>query len=763
MTSELIDYSRKKMICEKELDSSNVKILVTNCDKGICFISDYKLIKEHNFEDIGQYNCSNIKECKQKAKCRGDDLYQLHFGIGNKESYCEADESRFLWKIKTNNVVQKIGCWKMINTVIYYPKRMVKDFQGKTDVSLLCSDGRLEYSINEFSPRFIRISAPDITEVIALHTNNSIGDIKLPLSFFLKSTKIDVEIYHKGHEGYIIRSITCPETPICDLVKCFLCKDKWVALECFDFIEWLILLSLLSTLSMFIFLLIRYYVVLYILIINIRFMLSIVFRIVKFLFRCTTRPFISRNDSLNLNIALSKRSLNESKVDFNEIIIKKDDDHVGGNLTMDRKSKLNKILNPRSLESRFSGSGNGSGLSLAIICFAIVNIPGVRMEADCSRISYMSVPSSNCRDEGNIKCSIQDSYRISIAPTGQLACLNVKKDDNLELFNLFIKTNSISLKCNKEILYYVPKWSGICNSVKYCHGVFSSPHCDEKTCNNFPKDFMVEELRDKQDHMGVSLCSRQCGCVSCGCFDCRESCVYATASSLNVEKKAWEVFKCSSWSLYTELNIHILSIHSNFSETFDLFPGITRSYHGIDMTLIGSILPPNEIMEKCFMMTEDKISMVTCNQKGELIKGKIGEVQCPTRNAALDMNKNCIFNSEVIQVHPKSDSADCMFYQQDPQRAFSMDPLPLILNNMELKHNKLGDPLIRLTQDSSSELQLDFRTTEVTIKRSQSKCAVSFIKLTGCYSCDKGAEILLRTGADKDLTSAQICVTFTFF
>jgi hypothetical protein len=79
---------------------------------------------------------------------------------------------------------------------------------------------------------------------VATFPSSAAESITLTNNMLATTGKITVQIWFQDYDVPSIREITCPRIPICTLIRCNLCIERWLNFSCYDAYHWVILSSL---------------------------------------------------------------------------------------------------------------------------------------------------------------------------------------------------------------------------------------------------------------------------------------------------------------------------------------------------------------------------------------------------------------------------------------------------------------------------------------------------------------------------------------
>ncbi|AJG39289.1 glycoprotein precursor [Wenzhou Shrimp Virus 1] len=348
--------------------------------------------------------------------------------------------------------------------------------------------------------------------------------------------------------------------------------------------------------------------------------------------------------------------------------------------------------------------------------------------------------------DGTETCVFNHGVNLHVSPIGQESCYFLQDSKGEHLDHLRIKARSIQLKCEKQSLYYVPRAVGKCTSVSHCSTVSG---CSAKACLEFKANGSLPEWTSEMDHYGWSRCQGIPGCAANGCFYCDDGCLWWREYFTNPKSEVYEIIRCPTWVFVVDLEV----VLSNITTPVVLSPGATKAVGSVRLSLEALSAPPEPILGDCFYQLGPVTRLGPCNERGSLSPGKVGELQCPSKESARRADASCFANEAMVRTTVSTAGVSCHFSIVDPGNVGMV--LPYKGNGFTILSGKSG---IVAHSTSTALLSLNIQLGKLIVKKEKAryKCHAQFVKLTGCYSCMSGATLTVLVGSTADASEAVL-------
>jgi hypothetical protein len=177
------------------------------------------------------------------------------------------------------------------------------------------------------------------------------------------------------------------------------------------------------------------------------------------------------------------------------------------------------------------------------------------------------------------------------------------------------------------------------------------------------------------------------------------------------------------------------------------------------ITLLAVTTPQLPLMTGTFInkIDSDEAATVSASQPSQPSAGTIGAFQCPTQDDA--QNFNCHFPEMICACTPSDFQTSCNCNYQNPVDFITAkdSKLPLKSGPVEISYeNKQYTAM--LTQQSGLLLQMDLDAVELGVIAYMARCKIDLIgKLTGCHSCNQGADVQFTCQSKRTTTVDITC------
>ncbi|OXA52395.1 envelope glycoprotein [Folsomia candida] len=357
----------------------------------------------------------------------------------------------------------------------------------------------------------------------------------------------------------------------------------------------------------------------------------------------------------------------------------------------------------------------------------------------CSNFAMMSTSTTDCiySHEQQRTCQVRINTRLAISPVGQGSCLHITDSRSQTLGTITIQTQSIVLRCQKELLYHIPRASVKCDSSHECCNILQGHECTYNSCSDFGINDTIKAFGSISNTLGWSSCTP----VLPGCFwpqthDCQSSRI----TIINPTGQTYSVYTCPEWVYAVKLKVGFHLGANVTTDTISFFAGKSASVHKVNFSLISASVPPIPALEECIISNGFKTALTPCNIRGELSTKHVGEIQCNTGMDATHVSNNCIGGFDLVQAQIDDNGIRCNSNLMDPELILQTNQLPLKLETGVL-----------LPSDDSVNYEV-------------SSSAILEIQMEGCYSCKGGSTLFIHAETDGASTTATIeCQEVAYF
>ncbi|AGZ62536.1 polyprotein [Salanga virus] len=388
---------------------------------------------------------------------------------------------------------------------------------------------------------------------------------------------------------------------------------------------------------------------------------------------------------------------------------------------------------------------------LAMAILGILFTPGLC----CTENVIATSKVNRCSSVGSgVICKLSGLVTLRAGPIGSESCLIINGPNPDQTQYISIRTDSSDLVCVEGDHFWTSHYSSRCLSSRRCHGV---AECVDTACSSWNVSTVSMEFRNLKDSplMSENKCFEQCGAIGCGCFNINPSCLFVHSTLYPTRRESFKVFKCVNW-------IHRLGLtlkSPGIPEKHLLISGMTTKvtdFGSITLTIDAEGIKGTNSYS--FMKSEVGNFAIVDEPYSDIPrKGYLGEVRCTSQAAASSAHSTCQRAPDLISYRAQLDSAECNTALVDPAVIFKRGQLPKSREGITFTSAIDRSTVQALTSGFiNAEFTLNFDGFDVQFISDTPNCEVSFLNVTGCYSCDEGAKVCIRAKSDKrGILSAQ--------
>ncbi|BCT55141.1 envelope glycoprotein [Toyo virus] len=652
-----------------------------------------------------------LTKCKE-GKCTGDASFCSQFQCAkeNPECRCTRNQNPGILHVSIGDNLIVPSCFGHSKWVVQRSRKLLSVMTQKNcvDCSVECKVDSITVVVRNFDPGYYQAClgpvcytglAQDKEFSIPIHPMSRISteDVAIMIWSKTKNEKFNLES-------------SCHHLSACDLINCFFCKANWVNLHCFRTEKW-IMIAIAASITC----------------ILLGIFLKALQRIVMF-FVWVFGPLVwvikvlikASGIRMFRGVSSAKEALHRLDVETGT------------------------AARTEAPQTRNSGTDYFSRKKKILLAINLITI--ITPVKSCSDTVMLSSLSRDCiqTQPNKFACTFSTSTLIPAAPIGQHSCIMLTSQSGEVLGIMKIKTVEARLSCLKSDLYWTPKATHQCLGSRRCRlvGDCHDDACMRMTENDFSSEWGARET--VMNRLGWSSCTHQCGGILCGCFNVNPSCFYLRKTFVNPESLVFKAFECSAWTHSLKISI----IFNGTSQDLTLMPDVSQKSHWGKVQLNSISSAPNLGFSECFFEAQNgDIFHGPCNRKGEVVMGKLGEIQCPTSSDAMTITPNCFSDQSVIHHQITQDVVHCSSNLLDPKELMRKNKLPATIGTTIFYPAHGGVYASSADRVSASIL---VKLSEVTVSSitDRNKCFTRFVNLTGCYNCESGAILRLETVTD---------------
>nr|QNJ99619.1 glycoprotein precursor [Ntepes virus] len=366
----------------------------------------------------------------------------------------------------------------------------------------------------------------------------------------------------------------------------------------------------------------------------------------------------------------------------------------------------------------------------------------------CSETVVASSKITKCSTvDGRMVCTYSGTVTLRAGSIGSESCLILRGPSGETKKYISIKTVASELTCREGQTYWTGQFSPKCLSSRRCHLV---AECKKTRCLEWRDDQLSNEFSGMGNNsvMNENKCFEQSGGIGYGCFNLNPSCLFVHAYFKSTKAEGLKVFSCVDW--VHRIKFDVKNPAGN-KETIIMGSMSTRFMEWGSMTLgldAESISGSNSFS----FMRNSRGEYAIVDEEFSTIprEGFIGEIRCNSESAVITAHKSCLRAPNLIKYRPMLDLAECTTSLVDPFTVFKRGALPQTRNG-----KTFAGSIDRTTVQAMSNAVIQAEITlvldgfDVEFETTTAICSASFLNISGCYSCNEGAQVCLKIKSDK--------------
>ncbi|QBQ01765.1 glycoprotein precursor [Tico virus] len=392
---------------------------------------------------------------------------------------------------------------------------------------------------------------------------------------------------------------------------------------------------------------------------------------------------------------------------------------------------------------------------MSIICLA----------SPCTETVVASSKIVKCTQSGSSSvCRVNGIITMKAGMIGTESCLLLKGPNIGQQKLLSIKTLSSESTCREGQSFWTGQFAPKCFSSRRCHLV---GECHRDRCQEWNNEVVSSEFSHMGETNSISenKCFEQCGGIGCSCFNVNPSCLFTHTRLESTRNEALRVFSCVDW-------VHGIQFEVSDSSTTKTVVKLgslgVKFFEWGSMSLslnANSISGSNSLT--FLQSSRGGFALADENFPEYPREGFIGEIRCNSEAAVLSAHKSCAMAPNLIKYRPMQEQAECSTNLIDPFAIFLKGALPQSRNGMTFM-SSMNKQTVQAINSGSVEalITLSIEDYEVTFKNEIPECKMSFLNMSGCYSCDIGASVcfLVEASAEASLHahSEDMSLSFAF-
>ncbi len=375
----------------------------------------------------------------------------------------------------------------------------------------------------------------------------------------------------------------------------------------------------------------------------------------------------------------------------------------------------------------------------------------------CSYATTLTAQTKRCEriKGGYSNCIFDETTRLSLVPQGQTSCLLINNNDGEPMGTLKLLIHEIGLVCQATNLFFTRSFHMKATSSKRCPGAGS---CDGKKCEKYNKDSKIDELGEPANSSpGFTSCTSSCGCAACVYFWCTSGCLFHRIYAVPSTPTVYEAFNCPTWSFIVNATfiLDLQGARAPSKHSVRLTPGVEKQWRNFKLALISLTAPTMPLLGHNFVTDGIRTIMVSTSPSGQPVSGQVGSMQCSDFDKAKAFD--CYLPNNICICNPGQSSVNCRCSDMDLEPLFLKTENLIPLKTQGVSISGQGKKLIAELQNIASlEIQITMTDLNLVMLSSKTKCTISTLQFTGCYSCYTGAKLEFECKTDVGESLAHV-------
>ncbi|KAK6015070.1 hypothetical protein OSTOST_19513 [Ostertagia ostertagi] len=347
-------------------------------------------------------------------------------------------------------------------------------------------------------------------------------------------------------------------------------------------------------------------------------------------------------------------------------------------------------------------------------------------------------------------CAIKFRREILFDEIHNMACVDILHA-NKSVGVLRIEKLPLELECAKRTQFYTRDTEHRVYSATRCARMGS---CKQDACSLIKPDSMIQEFVNASHYPGYTGCEPSCGGFICGCLLPLPSCSFYRIAHVPKTSHIYEIATCMEWKplirVKVQLNLHDMAVNKRVT----LRPYVTEKVGDTSFTVISLSAPSSPLLKSRFAISEHEGLIVP--------EADTMPVECKTLKEANDDFHRC--QSKVVcqcDADPAPARCYCSHSTISSIRSVISNVLPVSSPFLEVVKRKTS--IIAYSRRGEMTLVIESKymkdSAEYIIKQD---CNITLTKLTGCYNCQEGANLIAFCTTATHTWSIIQCETHVF-
>lgn len=367
-------------------------------------------------------------------------------------------------------------------------------------------------------------------------------------------------------------------------------------------------------------------------------------------------------------------------------------------------------------------------IGLKPLVFIAVIAAAINQGAACSDFVSLIGQEDSCFSdtEGITKCTFDQAMDISVQPRGQTFCVLLKDSARRPVGTLKLRANELVSSCNKVTKQFTAPHEIMTQSVKRCS---ESGSCTSQRCSTVNATEMLPELQSANQYAGRTECLPGKGGWGAGCFYFSDGCIFHRLYALPKSHDIYEIFSCPTWDTRVSVTAELLLGSENYTHSFELKIGETEQWSQIKVSLKSAGSDPAPALGNYFLYDQKRVGIAPFAPT----------VMLNCTNGFQSKPLDCVFPAGVCHCRAIDERAVCSCREQVTYALEETSLLPQQIGGLWFFHEN-GAVNAKLPSSAIS-LQIVLSGLKVQSDIDANTCKISDATASGCYSCNKNAQI----------------------
>lgn len=707
----------------------------------------------------------NTNDHAQKNFVNGDQSY-CNLIDGNDDCYKPTSEDKpyrglVLHSMRPfflgQNCTEPIYCYgNMLMKVFNYPK--LAKLTRCDKCSAMCNDNELHFITNLDQKKHIKICGKYNCKI--LHTSEMVVNHKRDFHSKVNDDRFHIIMSTEDKEYQWDGYSDCPVLGVCDALDCYLCYDYVLNPTCYNWVMWSITGTIIWLIVFTLFMLLS---VCKPLVLFIRLLLQTIMHIARWIYKliwytCSTAAMAVKARKERLDVQIMDGTPSKESPHVVYIPKSRSSSLTRSGPTTKDDPELKRLLAKRTL--KYMHSTEETRLTIiSMILLGLILCGSTKAEAPCSSSDITTLQTEDCSLRDNkLVCEISTIMTIKLFSYDQTSCGYLRSQDGTILAKFQITPLDISLRCEKESMYFTREARMNFQTMSRCPG---AGQCKEKWCSTVNNSTKIDGWGPIAGPVR-QWCKGGESCAAHGCWYCDQpTCHPFRYFPETLNENVYEVFRCAKWTPVSTISIHYKTEFDEKTTTLELTHGSTSIVSSnVKISLELSLAEHLPILVRHFISEGGRMASAVMSEPGMPIAGQVGQIQCNT-NVIANKFKDCSLAPGICHCTIEFDGGACDCTDVTIEPMFSgPDSLPLQIDDyyMETKREKV---YLKVPAYGYGKVSLAIKGRVSAVKEGSHQCHLTVVGTRGCYSCLRGAIISYKCISSEVFSTMMDCGDFS--